>query len=613
MEITTNPGPNNRAARLGKRRAAFILTLAALLRMGSDGFAANKYFDVSTSAGLGGTGTFGTTFSTSASGNTALTTAASGDALIFGGTAGTVTLTGNAPSTGAFASATFNTTNYFLKTNDGTTRVFNTGIALAPSVNLNLLDSAATADRILSIGGSIAGGTGSSLTIKGAQTGVAAARINMSVANSTISVPIIINQTGVGFAGIVATATGQFITGTITNNSMGATLLGAADGNDLTVNGKISGTADLRIAAGSGSSGIGGGVVTLNAANNYTGATIINNSSAGVLRLGVNNALSTTSALTLGGGTGSTGALDMNGKDQTVASLSTNVTGSANGITNTSSTSQSTLTINGSANTTYASTIGIAATTTNLAGSNNNIAVTLASTNTGPQILSGNNTYTGATTINGGTLSAANGGNNAQGGTGFQALGGTASILVTTGGTLLLEANNQMSNAATMSLAGGTLDLNGNSEGVAGVTGVGTLTLTATSTLDFGADGEGNSLIQFAAIGGAINLNDNIVLQINNWQGMPGTGGGVERLLFGGSASEFTSRFAQNEVTFDGVAGYTAVQFGSYYEVTTPLAFAEVPEPGTVFGGLALLGMVGYRERRRAEAWFARSRKDAQI
>ena len=48
-----------------------------------------------------------------------------------------------------------------------------------------------------------------------------------------------------------------------------------------------------------------------------------------------------------------------------------------------------------------------------------------------------------------------------------------------------------------------------------------------------------------------------------------------------------------------------AVQFGDYYEIATP-GFAEVPEPLTVFGGLMLLGMAGYRERRRVAGWLAR-------
>jgi hypothetical protein len=81
----------------------------------------------------------------------------------------------------------------------------------------------------------------------------------------------------------------------------------------------------------------------------------------------------------------------------------------------------------------------------------------------------------------------------------------------------------------------------------------------------------------------------------------------LERLLFGGTASEFTSRYSQSEVTFEGTAGYATVQFGGYYEIVSP-AFAEVPEPLTVFGGLVLLGMAGYRERRRASAWWGRFR-----
>jgi hypothetical protein len=69
------------------------------------------------------------------------------------------------------------------------------------------------------------------------------------------------------------------------------------------------------------------------------------------------------------------------------------------------------------------------------------------------------------------------------------------------------------------------------------------------------------------------------ILQITNWNGTAITGGGTERLLFAGTTTDFTSLFAQSDVTFNGLAGYDAVQFGGYYEITA------VPEPATWVGG----------------------------
>ena len=321
----------------------------------------------------------------------------------------------------------------------------------------------------------------------------------------------------------------------------------------------------------------GAGALTLAAANTYGGGTTI---TQGTVRMsGAGTMGATSGGLTVDGGT-----LDLNGTSQSVGNFS----GSGGTILNNASGTDVTLTI-GTGNGDGGNYAGVIADNSTGTGT-----VALTKTGTGTITLSGTNTFTGATTINGGTLSVAN-----EGG---EALGGTASVEITTGGTLLLESNDQINNAANINMADGTLDLNGKVEGEAGVAGAGTLTLTASSTLDFGSDGEGDSLIQFAAIGGATDLNDAIILRITNWQGTPLTGGGMERLLFSGSASEFTDRYAQNEVTFDGVEGYNAVQFGDYYEITTP-GFAEVPEPLTVFGGLMLLGMAGYRERRRVAAW----------
>ena len=187
--------------------------------------------------------------------------------------------------------------------------------------------------------------------------------------------------------------------------------------------------------------------------------------------------------------------------------------------------------------------------------------------------------YTGNTVINGGTtlLTAATTG---------------TSGVVLNAGSLQLGNNDRINNAATVTLNGGTLNLNTRSEGAAGTNGVGALTLTSTSTLDFGAAGNAN-LIQFAGLG---TQTDGTVLQVVNWEGTVGSANGTDRLLFAGNTTDFTGLYGQNEVSFNGGVGYGVAQFSGFYEV---FGVTAVPEPATYLSGLLLAGLTGNILRRR--------------
>jgi len=143
-----------------------------------------------------------------------------------------------------------------------------------------------------------------------------------------------------------------------------------------------------------------------------------------------------------------------------------------------------------------------------------------------------------------------------------------------------------------MTLAGGTFNTGGLSErgGIASAptAGIGALTLTTTSTIDFGAGS--TSMIEFSGVG---THTASMILKIINWDGVAYIGGGNEALLFAGTSSNFTNVYNTNDVTFNGIAGYTAIQFSGFYEITA------VPEPATYLTGVLTLGALLLHQRRR--------------
>ena len=189
---------------------------------------------------------------------------------------------------------------------------------------------------------------------------------------------------------------------------------------------------------------------------------------------------------------------------------------------------------------------------------------------------SANNTYTGATVVNDGALVLSNSSGNA--------INSSSSITVNTGGTLVLGASNQIGDSVGLILNGGTFLIGG-----ANVTeNLGTLTLSASSTIDFG---------NFGATGfRQLTFDDSSAitwtgtLTITNWQGVANT------------SSDFT------EIIF-GVGGLTSTQLGQIYFANQGLTgggllsgtgeLVPVPEPQVYAAALALLAFVGWRERKR--------------
>jgi fibronectin-binding autotransporter adhesin len=212
---------------------------------------------------------------------------------------------------------------------------------------------------------------------------------------------------------------------------------------------------------------------------------------------------------------------------------------------------------------------------------------------TGNWIISAPSTFSGTTTVYGGTLTLDNGSSpNVR-------LTNTSGIVVNSGGTLLLSqsgataSSNRINDSATVTLAGGTFNLGGYSEtSAAGTNGIGALTLTATSILDFGTSGTSN-LIQFASVG---SHTTSTMLNIIDWEGTFGQANGTDRLLFAGITSAFTSSYNQGDVTFDGATGYGIQQFSGFYEV---YGLTAVPEPSTWAAAALALCAIAWTERRR--------------
>ena len=412
----------------------------------------------------GGTGTWGTANSwRQPSSSGAQATWADNNNAIFAGTAGTVTLDATRIATGFY----FNTSGYVLA--NSTTQTLTGPIVLGNNVGLTFspnVNTTTPASGTLNIG-SVSGAGTANITISSAQgssTNIAQ-RLNIATTNASISVPINITSAGGSGSGtvaaIVGTATGTSLTSaaTITNNTAIKTVIGATSGFDITANGVISGSADLMFAAGASG---GAGTVTLGAANTYTGATIFNAANSGVVKLGITNALPTATNVTFGYSSNNGGSLDLNGFNQTLASIINGGFGSSvNRIVNNGNT-DATLTINGSTSPT-AFVFGIQDGTTN--------KIALVKDGSGTLILdgtttTGGNTYTGLTTVSGGTLRL-----NRLGGTTIPI---TNSVTVS-GGTLQISSNQTL---AALTVTSGTVKVD------AGVT----LTIAGNVSIPSGAN-----------------------------------------------------------------------------------------------------------------------------
>ena len=287
------------------------------------------------------------------------------------------------------------------------------------------------------------------------------------------------------------------------------------------------------------------------------------------LKLGPNGSLPDTVEVDLASVNG--GTLDLNGKSQTIGRL----TGSTRAIVTSSSAAPLTLTVgNGGGDSTYAGVLQ------NGAGT-----LALAKTGAGTQALSGANTYTGGTTVSGGTLLVSN---TAGSGTGSGAvnvaggrLGGTGSIAgavnVGSGGTLAPGASIESLSTGALALDNGsTFEWEYDSQNLlADLLDVdGDLDLTGTVALD---------VLDLAANGQPLDPDTKFTLisYSGEWNGG----------IFAGHADDGTFTHEGNlwQIDYNDTApGLNGGSYGNYVTLTA------VPEPGTLLlAALALVSVLG--------------------
>jgi autotransporter-associated beta strand protein len=244
------------------------------------------------------------------------------------------------------------------------------------------------------------GGT-SGITVNGAYGIGGQLRFDTGTGGGTISTPISVIGGAYTWHMSVAVPSNLTFTGPI-NLSGGALIVSEGGNSTLNFNNALHGTEGLTFAALSGAKNF----MVLSAASDFSGnlAIVDWNGSPQVTLSGGDDRLPTTALVSVNGHTVTPGALDLNGNNQTIAGLTDaggfgGLDAGARHVVNTSGTA-ATLTLNTTANQSSGVSIG----GTDISGTTgNNLA--LVKSGIATQTLSGANTYTGDTTVVGGTLS----------------------------------------------------------------------------------------------------------------------------------------------------------------------------------------------------------------
>jgi autotransporter-associated beta strand protein len=193
----------------------------------------------------------------------------------------------------------------------------------------------------------------------------------------------------------------------------------------------------------------------------------------------------------------------------------------------------------------------------------------------GTLTLSGAGSYSGATTVSAGTLELAD----ADG----AAAGSTASISVASGATLLVSQSGQVSDTASVSLSGGTI-----TRGTGVSETFGALTVSGSSTLDFGSGTEGNLAFGTYTPSSLLTLNSffggNVLTFNSDLTGSIAVGTYNSTSYLSGDGL-----FQVNSIS----GGFTTAYNGSTFTITA------IPEPSTYLAAAGLLSLMLWPSRKR--------------
>jgi autotransporter-associated beta strand protein len=392
-------------------------------------------------------------------------------------------------------------------------------------------------------------GTGS-VTLGDVNTGNAGTSVYLDTNRQDILNQFIISSNGAGPATLGSRAT---VTGTGFYNRFGSIVLQRdmifdSNANDGTDYNNISGTGNIRIT--------GTGRTTWPTANTFTGDVTVATTGSGSFQPSTNS-IPDASDITVEAGA----RLNFGGSSETFNALH----GSGTVSTNTQTNGAWMITMGANNGSGEFSGVLVNHSGTEI------LAVTKAGT--GTQILSGHSNYTGATTVNGGTLLVSGG------------LDGTASVVVNSGGKLQFGVDHPLYDGAKITLGGGTLATAGFSDIV------GMLTLSLSSTIDLG---NGASVLKFADSSASV-WGSGALLTITNWSGSS-TGGGADQVYFGFDDAGLGVNISA--IQFLNPAGFAPGAYGAQILPTGEIV--AVPEPNALtalFGGAAVL--LGWRRCRK--------------